>query len=60
MKKLEENGGFFENKIDQKTGKKIPFFNLGEKNEWKNLLDNKVRKKIENAFKKEMIELDYL
>ncbi len=36
MKKLEENGGFLENKIDQKTGKKIPFFNLGEKNEWKN------------------------
>ena len=60
MKKLEENGGFFENKLDQNTGKKIPFFNLGEKNEWKNFLDNKVRKKIENAFKKEMIELNYL
>ena len=60
MKKLEENLGFFESKIDKKTGKKIPFFNLGKKNEWKNLLDNKVRKKIENAFKKEMIELNYL
>ena len=43
-----------------KTGKKIPFFKLGEKNEWKNFLDNKVRKKIESAFKKEMIELNYL
>ena len=60
MKKLEENGGFLENKIDQNTGKKIPFFKLGEKNEWKNFLDNKVRKKIESAFKKEMIELNYL
>ena len=60
MKKLEENLGFFESKIDKKTGKKIPFFNLGKKNEWRNLLDNKVRKKIENAFKKEMIELNYL
>jgi len=60
MKKLEEEKGFFESKIDKKTGKKIPFFNLGEKNNWKKMINAEIRKKIENSFKKEMIELDYL
>ena len=60
MKKLEQEKGFFEGKIDKKTGKKIPFFNLGEKNDWKKLLDKKIQKKIENAFEKEMIELGYI
>ena len=60
MKKLEETKGFVESKIDKKTGAKIPFFNLGPKNDWKKLLDPKIRKKIEDVFKKEMIELNYL
>ena len=60
MKKLEEEKGFFESKTDKKTGKKIPFFNLGEHNDWKKLLDIRLRNKIEKAFKKEMIELGYL
>ena len=60
MKKLEEKEGFFEGKIDKNTGKKIPFFNLGPKNDWKNLLNFKIKKKIEETFKDEMIELGYL
>ena len=60
MKELETKKGFFEAKINKSTGEKIPFFNLGPKNNWKQLLDNKIRKKIENAFEKEMIELGYL
>ena len=60
MKKLEETKGFSESKVDKKTGTKIPFFNLGPKNDWKKLLDPEIRKKIEDAFKKEMIELKYL
>ena len=60
MKKLEKEKGFFEAKTHEKTGKKIPFFNLGPKNDWKKMLDEKIRKKIETAFKKEMIELGYL
>ena len=60
MKKLEEKEGFFEGKIDKNTGKKIPFFNLGPKNDWKNLLNFKTKKKIEETFKDEMIELGYL
>ena len=60
MKNLEKQKGFFEAKTNLKTGEKIPFFNLGPKNDWKELLENNVIKKIENAFKKEMIELGYL
>ena len=60
MKNLEKKKGFFESKTNLQTGEKIPFFNLGPKNDWKKLLDVKVIKKIENAFKKEMKELNYL
>ena len=60
MKKLEQEKGFFESKTNKKTGEKIPFFNLGPKNDWKKLLDPKIKEKIEKAFKKEMTELNYL
>ena len=60
MKKLEKKLGFIESKTNIKTGKKIPFFNLGSKNNWKNILEDEIRKKIEDSFKKEMIELGYL
>ncbi len=60
MKKLEQEEGFFESKVDKNTGKKIPFFNLGEKNDWRKLLNIEIVKKIEKAFKKEMTELGYL
>ena len=36
------------------------FFNLGIKNDWKKLLNNKIVEKIENAFSKEMKEMGYL
>ena len=60
MKNLERTKGFFEAKLDLKTGKKIPFFNLGEKNDWKKFLNVRISNKIEKAFKNEMIELGYL
>ena len=41
-------------------GKKKPFFNLGPENNWKKILDGKVRIKIEKVFKDEMEELGYL
>ena len=40
------------------TNKK--FFNLGPKNNWKNLLKTEMKEKIETHFKKEMKELEYL
>ena len=60
MKNLEKKTGFFEAKTNKETGEKIPFFNLGEKNDWKIILDPKISKNLENAFKKEMKELNYL
>ena len=60
MQKLENKIGFNEAVLDNKTGKKKPFFNLGPNNKWQKLLDDKIRSKIENAFHKEMKELNYL
>ena len=60
MKSLEKKDGFTESKIDPETNKRIPFFNLGPKNDWKKLLNSEITKKIEKAFKKEMKELGYL
>ena len=59
MKNLEKKNGFIESKKDN-DGKIIPFFNLGPKNDWRNLLDNKIKIKLEKAFEKEMEELKYL
>jgi len=60
MQKLERKKGFNESSINEKTGEKIAFFNLGPKNDWKKSLDLEVINKIEKAFKKEMEELGYL
>jgi len=60
MKEIEEQKGFFEGKVNLQTGKRIPFFNLGPKNDWKKLLNIETKKNIEEAFKKEMVELGYL
>ena len=60
MKSEEEKSGFSESKTILKTGKKIPFFNLGPKNKWENILEPKIIKKIENSFNVEMKELGYL
>ena len=60
MKNLEKEKSFSESQINQETGEKIPFFNLGPKNDWKKSLDLEIIKKIEKAFEKEMKELGYL
>lgn len=60
MKKLEKEKGFFEAMKDQETGINKPFFNLGPDNKWQNLLDDKIRSKLENAFQEEMSELGYI
>ena len=60
MKTLEKEVGFNESKLDKKTGKKISFFNLGKKNDWKKMITPNIKEKIENSFKVEMKELGYL
>jgi len=60
MKDLEKKVGFDEAKINDNTGKVVPFFNLGPKNNWKKNLDVDLSSKIEEVFREEMIELNYL
>ena len=60
MKDMETKETFRESIVDKETGKKRPFFNLGPKNDWKKILSDKNREKIEKAFKEEMSELGYL
>ncbi len=60
MQDLEKNEGFDESMLDNKTGKKIKFFSLGKKRNWKGTLKEKIKNQIELAFKKEMQELGYL
>jgi len=60
LSQMELNEGFHETATSSTTMKKIKFFNLGKKNNWKTLLDKKLIKKIENRFKNEMGELGYL
>ena len=60
MQKLEKEKGFSEAGINQKTGEKVPFFNLGPKNDWRQSLNPTIIQKIEKAFKEEMKELGYL
>ncbi len=60
MKKKEENETFFEAPVDIKNNRRKIFFNLGPKNDWRKILNETNRDKIENAFNREMIELGYL
>ena len=46
--------------FSEERDKKIPFFNLGFNNNWKDLLDKKTTEKIESKFQKEMKEIKYL
>lgn len=60
LKKYEENYGFKESIKDKNTGLNKKFFYLGPRNDWKNLLDKKIRFELEENFKKEMQELNYI
>ena len=60
LQKKEEYEGFDEAVYSSKEGKMKPFFNLGRKNNYKNLLKPETSKVIEGLFEKEMKELGYL
>ena len=59
LKRQENLFGFKESSKD-KNGNIKKFFHLGPKNNWKDILDDKTKKKIEETFKLEMLELGYL
>ena len=60
MKHLEKEYGFEEAKINDNTGQIVKFFNQGPENDWKNILNDEIKKKIELKFHQEMKELGYL
>ena len=59
LSSLEEKNGFVES-VESLENKKKKFFNLGPKNNWKEILDKKYVKEIENFFNAEMKELGYI
>ena len=56
LKNQENISGFKESAKNQSK----KFFFLGPNNDWKNLLDKEIKKKIEFIFEKEMKELEYI
>ena len=60
MQKLEAKESFVEAKENLQTGEKIKFFNMGIKNNWKKLLDEKIKENLEKELEEEMKELNYL
>ena len=59
LKNKEKNEGFSEAPKAKGGDKKIPFFNLGPKNNWKTILNDDLKDKLNNIFKKKLEELSY-
>lgn len=60
LKQNEIDHGFSEAVTDNKDrNKKIPFFNLGPKNNWKEIVSDELKLKLNNTFKKDLEELSY-
>ncbi len=55
----EKKNGFSEAITSKKNNKKIPFFYLGPKNDWKKILDKSFKTKLNDTFKKNLVELSY-
>ena len=60
LKKFEDEGKFNEGAKNILTGEEKKNFYLGKKNNWKEILDLNVAKEIENKFKKELFQFNYL
>tara|TARA_B100000900_G_scaffold343843_1_gene307735 strand:+ start:354 stop:1202 length:849 start_codon:yes stop_codon:yes gene_type:complete len=60
MKNIEEKSGFVESVLSKNNPKKIPFFYLGPKNDWRNIFKNDFKKKLETTFESNLKELNYI
>ena len=60
LKKIENTKGFSESLISKTKNRKIPFFNLGPDNNWKYKLNKEFQIKVNEVFKKNLTELNYL
>jgi hypothetical protein len=59
LKEKEEKEGFSEAPQSKLGDSKIPFFNLGPKNNWKIILNDDLKEKMNKVFKKQLEELSY-
>ena len=60
LKKMENQNGFDESMIDKKTGNKITFFNLGKKNDFRNLLEKNLIDEMNEYFKYQLEKYKYI
>ena len=60
LKNMEKNNGFLESVLSKNDPKKIPFFHLGPKNDWKSIFDQSYQKKLNSIFKNNLKELNYV
>ena len=60
MKNLEKNDGFLESVLSKNDTKKIPFFHLGPKNDWKTMFNKNYQEKLNSIFENNLKELNYL
>ena len=60
MKNIENKDGFNESVLSKNDPKKIPFFHLGPKNDWKTIFDQNYQKKLNLTFNKNLKELNYI
>ena len=59
LRKEEKDKGFTESVLSRDGKRKIPFFNLGPKNDWNKILNIKMVKQIEEVFAESMKDLSY-
>jgi hypothetical protein len=60
LKNIEKRDGFLESVLSKNDTKKIPFFHLGPKNDWKKIFNYNFQKKLNIKFNKNLKELDYI
>ena len=59
LRKFEENGEFTENVFSQKDKRKIKFFYLGPRNNWKDKLDKNMINKMNSYYKEDLKKFNY-
>jgi len=59
LKNKEKESGFSEAVLSKEGKKKIPFFYLGPRNDWKKILDDDLKNKLNDVYKQNLLELSY-
>ena len=60
LKTMEREKGFDESMVDKKTGEKITFFNLGEKNNYQDILEKNLINEMNDYFKYQLKKYKYI